>query len=85
MQRTITRVNRLDEAELFMLKRRLPATTIIILALASLIILAFRHPPEEAPDAHPVVDEPEEELEQKEQKEGSLEEQEEPLEGGDDG
>jgi penicillin-binding protein 2 len=37
MQRTITRVNKLDEVQLFILKRRLAVVTIIILSLASLI------------------------------------------------
>ncbi len=39
MQKTITRINRLDEAELFILKRRLAVATIIILSLTSIIIL----------------------------------------------
>lgn len=39
MQKTITRINKLDEAELFILKRRLAAATIFILSLTSIIIL----------------------------------------------
>jgi penicillin-binding protein 2 len=39
MQKTITRINKLDEVQLFMLKRRLAIVTIIILSLASLIVL----------------------------------------------
>ena len=39
MQRTITRINKLDEAELFILKRRLAVATIIILSLTSIIIM----------------------------------------------
>jgi penicillin-binding protein 2 len=39
MQRTITRINKLDEVELFILKRRLTLATIIVLTLAGVIIL----------------------------------------------
>ncbi|MEN8135052.1 MAG: penicillin-binding protein 2 [Thermodesulfobacteriota bacterium] len=39
MQRTITRINKLDAVELFILKRRLAVATIFILALTSIIIL----------------------------------------------
>jgi penicillin-binding protein 2 len=39
MQKTITRVNKLDEAELFILKRRLSIATVIVLILTSVIIL----------------------------------------------
>jgi len=39
MQRTITRVNKLDEAELFILKRRLTGAIAIVLALISIIVL----------------------------------------------
>lgn len=39
MQKTITRINKLDEVELFLLKRRLAAVIIIILALTFVIVL----------------------------------------------
>lgn len=39
MQRTITRINKLDEAELFFLKKRLTAATAVVLVLAFVIIV----------------------------------------------